>query len=279
MTPTTSPATRLVALLGDPVSHSLSPSFQNAAFAAAGVDGVYVALRCSATDLPGALIGIGRAGGAGNITVPHKQLAARVVERKTSAVHRTDACNTYWLEDGELWGDNTDVVGFRRAAERLLGHALTSSRVLLLGAGGAARAVVCALVEDSAAEVVVVNRSADRAADLVRRFADATSRLRTAPDLATLSTESFDLIVNATSLGLRPDDPLPSDPDSTPRTAAVLDLVYSPVGTPWIRSFEARGIPAADGLDMLLFQGAASFERWWGCPAPLAAMRAALPPR
>jgi shikimate dehydrogenase len=279
VTGTISPTTRLVALLGDPVAHSLSPAFQNAAFTAAELDAVYLALRCRGEDVPGLLLGIARGGGAGNVTVPHKQVAARTVERATSAVERTDACNTFWLEEGEVCGDNTDVVGFRRAAESLLGEPPVDARVLLLGAGGAARAVLCGLLEDAAAEVVIVNRSLERAEALASRFNGGRTKICTAVDPAAVASETFDLAVNATSLGLRSADPFPIAEGEGPRTGAVLDLVYSPDQTPWVRYLAARGIPAADGLDMLLFQGAAAFERWWRTPAPIAAMREALPPR
>jgi len=280
LTGTPTAATRLVALLGDPVQHSLSPIFQNAAFAAAGVDAVYLALRCGASDVPGLLRGIARAGGAGNVTVPHKQIAAATVERRTPAVERTDACNTFWLEDGTVWGDNTDVAGFAGAVETLLGVPPTDARVLLLGAGGAARAALAALTDASAAEVVIVNRSRERVEDLTRRFAGGTTRIEAAGGLGELTGRSFDLVVNATSLGLRPDDPLPLDPAlPAPRVSHALDLVYSPRGTRWMNVMNAAGIPAADGLEMLIRQGAAAFERWWQRPAPLSAMRAALPAR
>ncbi|HEV2149011.1 MAG TPA: hypothetical protein VGR37_16515, partial [Longimicrobiaceae bacterium] len=120
MTPGPSAATRLVALLGSPVSHSLSPTLQNAAFRAAGVDAVYVALQCGSGELPGLLRGIARAGGAGNVTVPHKEASALLLERRTGAVERTGACNCFWLEEGQVCGDNTDVAGFAGAAKALL---------------------------------------------------------------------------------------------------------------------------------------------------------------
>jgi shikimate dehydrogenase len=277
--PTPTSRTRLVALLGDPVSHSLSPVFQNAAFRAAGVDGVFVALRCDPDSLAPLLRGIARAGGAGNVTVPHKTLAAEVVERRTDAVERTGACNAFWYEAGEIWGDNTDVVGFSRALRDLLGGSPAGARVLLLGAGGAARAALCALIDDGAAEVVVLNRSRARAEALVERFDSRSTAVRAARAADDVRGERFDLVVNATSLGLRPDDPPPLDPVAGVRFGAALDVVYRPDLTPWVRELLELGIPAADGLSMLLYQGAAAFERWWGTPAPLVAMRAALPTR
>ena len=183
VTPAPGVSTRLLALLGDPVGHSLSPAFQNAAFAAAGVDGVYLALRCGAGELPGLLRGIARAGGGGNVTLPHKEAAAAAVDRRTEAVERTGACNTFWLREGAVWGDNTDVEGFSAAAEALLGAPPAGARVLLLGAGGAASAALASLTAQGAAQVVVANRSRPRAEALVERFAGGPARLTVAePD-------------------------------------------------------------------------------------------------
>lgn len=276
MTAPPTASTRLLALLGDPVGHSLSPRFQNAAIRAAGLDAVYLALRCAPDEFAGLLRGIARAGGGGNVTLPHKERAAAAVERRTAAVERTGACNTFWLHEGEVWGDNTDVAGFAAAARILLGGPPAGARVLLVGAGGAARAALASLVDEGAAEVVVLNRSAARAAALVERFAGAGTRISAAPASDSLSGPAFDLAVNATSLGLRPGDPPPLPPAAGASIAAALDLVYAPGGTAWVRDARARGIPAADGAEMLLRQGAASFARWWGREAPLEAMRAAL---
>jgi shikimate dehydrogenase len=271
-------STRLIALLGDPVAHSLSPRFQNAAFRAAGVDGVYLALRTAAPELSGALVALARAGGGGNVTVPHKESAAALVELPTAAVRRTGACNTFWLEEGRIRGDNTDVAGFRAAAQALIGTS-AGARVLLLGAGGAARAALLALLDDGADQVHLLNRTPARAETLRAAFDDhprAGGRIAVAPGFDTLRTENFDLVINSTSLGLRPDDPLPLPLDAGIRIGAALDLVYAPEETRWVREARARGITAADGLEMLVQQGAAAFERWWGRPAPVSAMRAAV---
>ncbi len=269
-----SPSTRLIALLGGQVEHSLSPRFQNAACRAAGVDGVYLALRCDEHTFPGLLRGIAQAGGGGNVTLPHKERAADLVEECTSAVRRTGACNTFWLEEGKICGDNTDVAGFSAAARSLLGRSPTGARVLLVGAGGAARAVLCALVDAGAEEVVLLNRTRSRAEALASAFASSPTRLKLAADARELQGEAFDLAVNATSLGLHADDPLSLH--EGPTFVAGLDLVYGPDETAWVRHLRAQGIAAADGLEMLLHQGAAAFERWWGTAAPLDAMRAAL---
>ena len=270
-----SSATRLIALLGNPVSHSVSPLFQNVAFEAAGVDGVYVALRCDAGAVPGLIVGIAGAGGGGNVTVPHKEAAAAAVQRRTEAVERTGACNTYWSEGGAVWGDNTDVAGSARAIRALLGGPPTGARVLLLGAGGAARAALAALADDGAAEVVLVNRTAERAAALVERFRGAPFRLSVAGTGETPSGD-FDLAINSTSLGLHADDPPPLAVEWAGRIHVGFDMAYRRGGTAWVRGLREAGVPAADGREMLLWQGVAAFERWWPVPAPVAAMRAAL---
>jgi shikimate dehydrogenase len=265
---------RLLALLGDPVAHSLSPAMQNAAFRAAGLDGVYVSLRVGEEDLEGLLRGIARAGGGGNVTLPHKARAARAVERPLPAVVRTGACNTFWLEDGGIHGDNTDVEGFRRALRTLLGQPPEGARVLLLGAGGAARAVVHALVEDGVEGIWIRNRSPARAEALARELGEGRAWLAEGSPQA---LPPMDVVVNATRLGLHPGDPFPLAPhDLPPGDPVCLDLVYAPDETPWVRAVRPLGLRAADGREMLVQQGAAAFERWWGREAPVEVMRRAL---
>lgn len=267
-------STRTLALLGDPVGHSLSPVLQNAAFQAAGVDGVYVAVGCAQEDLVGLMRGLARAGGGGNITLPHKEKAASMLDVPSDTVRRTGACNTFWGDDdGRLHGDNTDVDGVRRALKEFLG-ALTGIRVLLLGAGGAARAALMGLLEEGADEVVIHNRSVERARAVARRIGG--ERARVATQAGDLDGETFDLVVNATRLGLAPDDPSPLDFDRLARAGAAMDLVYATQATPFVRAAEAFGVRSTDGADMLVHQGAASFERWWGGEAPLDAMRRAV---
>ena len=277
MTPAVAASTRVLALLGDPVAHSLSPLIQNAAIRALALDGVYVALRCSGGDLPGLLCALARAGGGGNVTVPHKEAAFRAVDRVTAAAEGTGAVNTFWLAKGEVWGDNTDVEGFTAAVRMLLGRSVAGGRVLVLGAGGAARAAVHALASHSAERIVIVNRTGERARELAQRFGRGRTKIDVVASVVELGTGAFDLAVNATSLGLHAGDPLPLDPAAAPPIEAALDLVYARSGeTAWVRAMSAHGIPTADGTEMLLQQGAAAFRRWWSMDPPLDAMRAAL---
>lgn len=258
---------RLYILLGDPVHHSLSPLLQNAAMRALGLDAVYVAIRAW-EELVGPLMrSVSQLGGGGNVTVPHKGLAADSLDRASEAVTATGACNVFWWEDGTgLCGDNTDVQAFGTAAEAVLNSRLKGKRILLLGAGGAARAVACACVSAGAGVVDVLNRSATRAESLVFDLGDSRGILGTKSQDSEL-LQDYDLIVNATSLGLAPGDPLPLNP-RTVGAEAVLDLVYSRDETPFVRAARGAGVRAEDGRRMLVEQAAASFKRWFRLEPP-----------
>jgi shikimate dehydrogenase len=266
--------TRVLTLLGDPVAHSASPEIQNAAFREAGVDGVYIAVRCAADDLSGFMHGLARAGGGGNITLPHKEKAAALVDVPSESVRRTGACNTFWGVEGKVHGDNTDVDGFRRALRIFLDGPVQGIRALLLGAGGAARAALLGLLDEGAAEVLLFNRTSERARAVARRIGG--QRARVVPLVQGLEGERFDLVVNATRLGLDPHDVSPLDFARLGRAGSAMDLVYSREKTPFVRAAERHGVRSTDGMEMLVQQGAASFERWWGRPAPIDAMRAAI---
>lgn len=267
--------TRLLTLLGDPILHSKSPEIQNRAFEAAGVDGVYVALQCKEEDLEGFMVSIARSGGGGNITLPHKEKAAAIVEIASEAVVQTGACNTFWGDErGRIHGDNTDVDGFRSALSFFIGSVPSGIRVLLLGGGGAARASLLGLIDEGADEIVIFNRTPERARSMSRRIGG--ERTRVIPVLEEIEGEDFDLVINATRLGLEKNDASPVDLERLGCVGAAMDLVYGRHVTPFVRAAEAMDIRATDGAEMLVQQGAVSFERWWGIPAPVEAMRAAM---
>jgi shikimate dehydrogenase len=267
--------TRLFLLLGDPVEHSLSPRFQNAAIRAARIDAAYAALRCDAQSVPHLVRALCRGGGGGNVTVPHKATAAQCIERPTDAVARTGACNTFWGDDGVVCGDNTDVAGFAETAAQLV--TMQGATSLIVGAGGAAAAAVCALLDGGARSITLINRSPDRARTLAARLDRAGERVRIVTSMNEVARKPFDLVVNATALGMRDDDPLPIDPATLGPVGAMLDLVYrAGAPTPWVRVARRRRIPAADGTAMLLAQGAAAFERWFGIPPDLDVMKESL---
>jgi shikimate dehydrogenase len=262
--------TRLLAIIGDPVAHSLSPAMHNAACRALGLDAIYLALRVPAAGLSTVLQALAATGAAGNVTVPHKAAVERSVARKTDVCGRTGACNTFWVEDGVLVGDNTDVAGVRAA---LAGVGVDGGRWLVIGTGGSARAVAIAAA-DAGAALWVRSRHPDRA----RAFADWAKRLGGRAEAAHGPIEA-DVAVNATPLGLSERDPLPIEPKDLGGVRVALDLVYARGGTRWVRGLRERGqgMVACDGREVLVGQGAAAFRRFFpGVAAPVEVMRAAV---
>ena len=264
-------APRRLVLLGHPVAHSLSPRFQTAALRAARIDATYQALDVAPADLDRVVDALVAEGAAGNVTVPHKAAFARRCDRQSAIAERAGAVNTFWVEAGALVGDNTDVAGVDAAARALLGRAPGVERVALLGAGGSAAAVLCAVERWPGASATVYNRTMTRAHELASRFAP-TARAVSSPAAA---LHGATLVINATSVGLDGRS-IPVAVSDLPRGAAVLDLVYAAGETPWVRAARAAGHPARDGIVMLVEQGAAAFERWFGRPADRDAMWASL---
>ena len=262
--------TRLLTVIGDPVAHSLSPAMHNAAFRALGLDAVYVALRVPAESLAQVLAMQTTTRGAGNVTVPHKEAVERSVTRKTDVCARVGACNTFWVEDGALVGDNTDVFGVT-AALAGIGASGKGARWLVVGTGGSARATAVAAA-DLGATLWVRSRNTGRA----KEFAAWSNNIGVRTQVANGAVE-IDVAINATPLGLAGHDPLPVDVNHIPGVQKALDLVYAPGETRWVHALRERGIDAADGREMLVQQGAAAFERFFpGTAAPREVMRAAV---
>jgi len=262
-------STRLLAVVGDPVAHSLSPHMQNAACRALGIDAAYVALRVPARALADVLGALAAVGAAGNVTVPHKEAAERSVARKTDLCARTGACNTFWTEAGGLVGDNTDVAGIRQALLDL--NVDGAGRWLVIGTGGSARATTVA-AGGAKADLLVMSRDATRA----RAFVEWAGSIGVRAAAATPG-DGADVVINATPLGLRSGDAFPMDPAALRGARAALDLVYAAGGTRWVRALQAVGVLAADGRGVLLHQGAAAFARFFPDQRPpLEVMRAAV---
>ena len=257
--------TRVFALLGDPVAHSLSPAMQNAAFHALGLDAVYVPLACTAGELPGLMRVLCASGGGGDVTVPHKEAAARAVDDPTALVREARACNTFFGGADGIAGDNTDVAGILAALDRLEAPA---TRWLVIGTGGSSRAIVCAARLRGAA-LAIKSRSTNRRLEIEKWMVSLGVQVAFAPEC--------DVVINATPLGLEPDDPPPLGPDEIPAAEAALDLVYCPGETRWVHDMRRRGFRATDGRSVLIAQGAAALERWFpGERAPTELMRAVL---
>lgn len=261
---------RLV-LLGHPVAHSLSPRIQNAALEAAGIPLRYEPLDVLPGDLERTTSELIAGRAAGNVTIPHKIAFGQLCDELTMLAEQAGVVNTWWVDDDRLVGDNTDVFGTHAAAQEVLGHTPYHERVALIGTGGAAAGVLAAVASWPRSSARVYGRNRERMATLCAQFPDvarATSVVRDALREATL-------VINATPVGLEGDEH-PVDLELVPVDVAVLDLVYREGETAWVRAARAGGHRAADGLTMLLEQGALSFERWFGIDADRVAMRGAV---
>lgn len=276
--------TKVTGLLGYPVGHSLSPLMQNAAFASMGLDWVYLPFAVSPKNLPAAVSGVRALNLAGvNLTVPHKERVLSLLDDLSPGARAIGAVNTVVNRDGILTGHNTDADGFLRALTQEAGFQPRGRTVLLLGAGGAARAVavICALA--GAGKILVANRTAARAATLVvqvNSLGGAEARGIVWDGAASLERYAgeADLVVQATSQGMYPrDGECPAFPfTALKRGVLVTDLVYNPVETAFLKEARRNGARVLGGHEMLLYQGALAFGLWTGIEAPVGVMRAAL---
>ena len=252
-------------VLGWPVAHSLSPRVHGFWLDRYGIDGAYVPLAVRPGDGASALRALPHLGFAGaNVTVPHKETALATVDEADEAARGLGAVNTVVVgKDGTLRGFNTDGLGFLESlgAERP-GWALAGEVVVVLGAGGAARAVAWALAEAGAAEVRIVNRTAERAETLAASLGSSARAVEWDDRADAIAGAS--LLVNATTLGMEGQPPLDLDLRALPRKAVVYDIVYAPLETGLLAAARARGNPAVDGLGMLLHQARLGFSAWFG---------------
>ncbi|HEY9071204.1 MAG TPA: shikimate dehydrogenase [Candidatus Ozemobacteraceae bacterium] len=267
------PHTRLYGLLGDPVDHSLSPAIWNAAFRADGTNAVYLALRVSPSNLEAALRGLQAVGAAGlNVTRPHKESAFRLCTSPRGAAVAIRAVNTLWFPDsGGIAGANTDAEGFLE----LLNMLPRPSQAVLLGAGGAALAVLWSLCQRETPVVYWANRSRDR---LKTPFPTGTTRIiPTSWEESPLSDvlRRADMIVNATSLGWHPDDRLDALNELNGARTVYIDMNYAP-SSRLLHAARTAGARVVDGTELLIRQGVAAYALLTGRPAPEGAMRQAV---
>ncbi|MFD2239175.1 shikimate dehydrogenase [Aureimonas populi] len=249
---------------GWPVRHSRSPAIHRFWLDTMGLAGSYEALAVSPQDFPAFLAGLSAAGLAGgNVTIPHKEAAFASVEKRDADARAIGAVNTLWFEAGRLVGGNTDSYGFSANLDERLPGWRNAGEAVVLGAGGAARAVVHALAAAGVGRVRIVNRTLSRAREVAGAFGPAVTAHGVEEEAALLS--ACDLLVNT-----RPSAEAGGsgkgvvDLDALPDHALVTDIVYVPLETPILASARARGLRAADGLGMLLHQAAPGFERWFG---------------
>lgn len=263
--------------MGWPIAHSLSPALHGYWLKAHGIAGEYSRLAVAPADLPAALARLRTEGWRGcNLTIPHKEAALAQLDRVDAAARRIGAVNTIAVENGKLAGFNTDGFGFienLRAA--VPDFDAKAGPAVVLGAGGAARAIIDTLGAAGAPAIRLVNRSLDRARTLARNFGGAIEPVPW--DRRAAALDGATLLVNATSLGMDKNPPLELDLARLPKTAVVNDIVYAPLETALLKAAKARGNRTVDGLGMLLHQGRPGFELWFGVrPAVTPALRAAV---
>jgi shikimate dehydrogenase len=269
----------VVGVIGSPIRQSLSPRLHNAAFAALGLNWVSLAFDVPAGQAQGALDGMRALGLAGlSVTMPHKAEVAALVDRCTDVATRLEAVNCIVNHGGTLEGTNTDGAGFLASLERAAGFHPEGKRCLVIGAGGAARAVTDALAGAGASDVAVVNRTPTRA-EAVAALAGSAGRAVAAADAAQVA--QVDLVVNATPTGMagvvqgssfEGSDSWLVSPSLVHAGQVVIDLVYAPRPTPWLAAAGAAGATTVDGLGMLVHQAAAQLELWTGLQAPVDVM-------
>jgi shikimate dehydrogenase len=288
-------STRYCAVYGFPVRHSASPAMQNAGLAALGLNWRYLAFEVPPAELREAIAGAKAMRFAGlNLTVPHKLLALELVDVLDDSAKTWGAVNTIrfetpdatgqWLPVDQVAGEagpirahgfNTDADAITRSLREDLGVEIRGAKVLLLGTGGAGRVAALKLAGEGAAELFLVNRTPAKAEELARELGQRFPGCRVTVGYP---GGAVDLLLNATSLGLHPGDasPLEGAPFEPGRAGAVYDMIYRPAETPLLRAAKAAGCRVANGLGMLLYQGARALEIWTGRPAPLEVMRRAL---
>lgn len=275
----TSAKTRWLGVLGWPIEHSRSPAIHTAALEASGIDAVYLPLPVPPASLASAVDGLRALGALGaNVTLPHKERVMEHLDAVEPSARAIGAVNTIVRDGDRLVGANTDGAGLARSLHEA-GVTLAGARVLVVGAGGAARASVAGLLEAGAGRVAVAARRVERAAEIASSIEGAVSALDLGdPEAMRDAAAQTDLLVQATSATLGERDPafaasLPLA--ALPASAAVVDLVYSPRATSVLRAAAARGLRTVDGLGMLVWQAALAFERWHGVTAPVEVMRRA----
>lgn len=272
-------STRLAGVLGWPITHTLSPVMHNAAFRALGLDAVYLPLGVRPRGFVRLVRSLAEVGALGvNVTLPHKERAFALCEKRTVEAERIGAVNTLVFRQGRVLGDNTDGRGLLHS---LRGRVrLRGARALVLGCGGAGRAVAVSLAGAGTGSLTLVDVSPARrrrVAAVAERAGGAAVKVLGPEDrrLAAAAAEA-DLVVNATPLGWRPSDPLPLPPRLLSPRTCVMDLVYGRGPTRWLGAARRRGCRTVAGWEMLLHQGALSFALWTGRKAPIAVMRRAL---
>ncbi|GFE58456.1 shikimate dehydrogenase [Geobacter sp. AOG1] len=274
--------TRVLGIIGWPVAHSLSPLMQNAACIELGLDYVYVPFPVAPGDLPKAVEGLRALGVAGfNVTIPHKEAIIGLLDELSEEARLIGAVNTVKRDGDRLIGHNTDITGLIKSLQDDLGFDVKGSRVVLLGAGGAARAALVGLCQSGAASVTVANRTPAKGECLVAGFRSVFTGVNLA--LCTLDIlkgdrclKDVDLLINTTAVGLNGTNFTDLDLAPMAPAARVYDMVYNPALTPLLVEARKHSLRSANGAGMLAAQGEAAFTIWTGCKPPNGLMKSRL---
>ena len=273
--------TRIVGVIGDPVQHSRSPQMHNAAIVERKLDYVYVPFHVRSGELREAIEGFKALNVLGvNVTIPHKQTVMPILDDVSHEATLIGAANTLIFCDGRVSGDNTDAQGFLRAMTEEGIDIPVGGSAVVLGAGGAARAVVVALALSGLDLITIANRTGWKAIQFEKDLATISETEISAVDLASnqlnLAIRSADLLVNTTSVGMQETDQLLIDPDFLNPGTIVYEIVYTPPETPLLRVAREKGCQTIGGIGMLVHQGAIAFEKWIGIVPNVETMRIAL---
>ena len=274
---------RRAGIIGWPLRHTLSPVMQQAAFDQCGIKAEFVKLPTRSSDLAEVVAQVRGDGWLGAcVTIPHKEQVLHMVDQTSRTASSVGAVNFIVNDAGRLIGHNTDSEGFLRGLWEQVGVTPSGMKVLMVGAGGAARAITFALKQALAAELTIANRTMDKAKEISRLFGTRnfiTKAIGISQDELREEAQKADLIVNASSIGMA-NGPAPHEspipPDAVPSSAICYDIVYTPVETPFLNQCEAAGAKSANGLPMLVHQGALGFELLTGTPSPIDVMNAAV---
>ncbi len=274
--------TKIFGIIGYPVKHTFSPYFHNAAFAALKLNAIYVPFEVAPEKLKDALRGLIALGVCGiNVTIPHKEAVVSLLDQLSPEAKGIGTANVILVKNGKTQGHNTDGEGFLVSLRKELKVSPKNKSVFIVGAGGAAKAVVYVLAREGAKSVILVDVLHERAKKLALKIAREFPRCNTQsiPYLKSRIDEealNADILINATPIGMKKNDPCIVSLKALHKDLSVYDLVYNPSETKLLKEAKKKGLKASNGLGMLLYQGVLSFELFTGKKAPISVMRAAL---
>ncbi|WP_379160112.1 shikimate dehydrogenase [Paenibacillus sp. sgz5001063] len=265
----------LLGVMGDPIAHSKSPVMHGAALKALGISGAYVPLHIVPGQLGEAIQAVRTLGFRGvNVTIPHKVAVMEYMDRLDDSALAVGAVNTVVNDDGVLTGYNTDGIGYVRSLKAEAAPELSGTRILVIGAGGAARGIVAALLKEHPQEVIIANRTEDKAKQLAAAFQAKGTVSGIAMHETPVHIAGMDIVINTTSVGMYPHmDATPIDPALLHEGMIVSDLIYNPLHTKLLTEGQKRGCIIHGGLGMFVYQGAYALEYWTGQHAPIDIMR------